>query len=372
MKVLFWSSLFLIFFAYAGYPIWLYFRARFCAIPVRRSEIFPSVTILLAVRNEQENLPGKLQNLKALEYPKNILEIIVVSDGSTDETNPILAAQSVPNLRAVLLDEHHGKAAALNCGVAEARGEIVVFTDARQSIAPEALKHLVANFADPKVGCVSGELLIRADPAVRGSAGVGLYWQLERKIRYWEALCGSTVGATGAFYGVRKNLLSPLPGETILDDVYIPMEVVRRGSRVVFEPRALASDYFTPSPSKEFRRKVRTLTGNYQLLQLSPWLLSGSNPLLFGFVCHKLLRLLVPFALVGIFVASLFLAETPYRVVLAFELLFAGLAALAMLPQKSGVVSRLANIPFAFLVLNTAAAVAFFYFISGKRQLWAR
>jgi len=372
MKVLFWSSLFLIFFAYASYPIFLYLRARFRAIPIQRSQIFPSITIVLAVRNEEKNLPRKLQNLAALDYPKALLEVIVISDGSTDETNRILAAHSIPYLRTILLNAHRGKAAALNCGVAAARGEILVFTDARQSIAPDALKNLVANFADPTVGCVSGELIIGADPTLTGSAGVGLYWQLEKKIRHWEALAGSTVGATGAFYGVRRSLVTPLPEGTILDDLYIPMEVVRHGSRVVFEPRALASDSYTPGPRQEFRRKVRTLTGNYQLLRLSPWLLTGSNPLLFEFVCHKLLRLLVPFALVGMFVASLLLAETPYRVVLGFEFLIVGLAALAILPQRSGFVSRLANIPFAFLVLNTAAAVAFFYFISGKKQLWTR
>lgn len=372
MKVLFWVSLFLIFFAYAGYPIWLFLRTRFRTSPVRRSEIFPSVTILLAVRNEEKNLTGKLQNLASLDYPEDKLEILVISDGSTDRTNSILASQSICSLHSIFLKEHHGKATALNCGVAAARGEIIVFTDARQTIAACSIKNLVANFADPTVGCVSGELMMRGDSTVKGSEGVGLYWRLEKKIRYWESLAGSTVGATGAFYGVRRSLIVPLPEGTLLDDLYIPMEVIRQGSRVIFEPLAIAYDSFIPNPQKEFRRKVRTLTGNYQLLQLLPWLLTGSNPLRFEFVCHKLLRLLIPFALVGVFLASLLVSETPYRAVLAFEFLFGGLAALAILPPKSEFVSRLANIPLAFLVLNTAAAVALFYFVSGKKRVWAQ
>jgi biofilm PGA synthesis N-glycosyltransferase PgaC len=370
MKLVFWLSLLFIVLACAGYPIWLYFRAKLRSQPIRRENIYPYVTIVLAVRNEQNRLPAKLQNLAMLDYPAERVEVIVVSDGSTDDTNRILAGWQAGNRQAVILPEHRGKDVALNRGVAEARGEIVVFTDARQIIAPDALKELVANFADPSVGCVSGELVIADQLAAVSSQGVGLYWRMEKKIRYWESLSGSTVGATGAFYAVRRSLIAPLPEGTILDDVYIPLQVVQQGFRVVFEPRAIATDDLTPGPRQEFRRKVRTLTGNYQLLRLSPWLLTRENPVRFEFVCHKLLRLLMPFALVSLFVASLLLKEPPYRIALAFELIFAGLAALAMLGPKPGVLSRLANVSLAFLVLNTAAAVAFFYFISRKKQIW--
>lgn len=371
MRLLFWLSLFFMLMVYAGYPAWLYFRAKFWPRPVRRADIFPQITIVLAVRNEQKTLAAKLQNLAVLDYPADSLEIIIVSDGSTDHTNQILADWEKPNSRAVILPEHRGKATALNCGVAEAHGEIIVFTDARQIIATAALKQLVGNFADPSVGCVSGELVIAQGSTPVSSEGVGVYWRMEKKIRYWEALGGSTVGATGAFYAARKNLVARLPEDTILDDVYIPLQVLRQGFRVVFEPQAIATDALTPGPRNEFRRKVRTLTGNYQLLQLLPWLVTRSNPVRFEFVCHKLLRLVVPFALMGLFVASLLLKEAPYRIVLALELIFAGLAVVAITRSKLGFVSRLADVSLAFLVLNTAAAVALFYFVSGKKQLWA-
>jgi len=372
MKLLFWLSLALIFVAYAAYPIWLYFRARFRPRPVRRASIFPRVTILLAVHNEQKYLRAKLHNLAALDYPADRVEVIVVSDGSTDETDKILTAWENANQRTVILPSHHGKATALNHGVAGAKGEIIFFTDARQTIASDALKNLVANFGDSSVGCVSGELIIGPDPNIASSRGIGLYWRLEKKIRYWEGLAGSTVGATGAFYAVRRNLLVPLPQETILDDVYIPFQVVRQGRRVVFEPKALAWDDLVPSPKQEFRRKVRTLIGNYQLLQLAPWVLRRSNPLRFQFICHKLLRLLVPFALAGVLVSTLWLRHGMYELALVLQIVLFALATLTALHAKIGFLSRLSSISLAFIVLNAAAVVAFIYFITGKKAVWAR
>jgi biofilm PGA synthesis N-glycosyltransferase PgaC len=325
----------------------------------------------MAVHNEEKYLPAKLQNLAHIEYPADRLEIVVVSDGSTDASNEILAARENPPLHAMILHEQGGKAIALNHGLAAAHGEVIVFTDARQIIASEALKHIVANFADPNVGCVSGELMIGQGEA-SGSQGVGLYWRMEKKIRHWEGLAGSTVGATGALYAVRRNLILSLPPGTILDDVYIPLQVVRQGQRVVFEPRALAFDSLTPDPKQEFRRKLRTLIGNYQLLQLAPWVLTRPNPLRLQFVCHKLLRLLVPFALVGVLASTLWLRKDVYELALVLQLAFYALASLRLFPLKFGIVSRLSDVSLAFLVLNSAAAVAFLYFITGKKAIWSR
>jgi poly-beta-1,6-N-acetyl-D-glucosamine synthase len=372
MRLLFWSSLSLIFVAYAGYPIALYFRARLWPRPVRRASISPHVSIVLAVRNEEQNLPRKLRDLTALDYPADRLEVIIVSDSSTDATNKILAAWENCNRRTVFLTEHRGKATALNYGVAEARGEIIVLTDARQMIASDALRRLVANFADLSVGCVSGELIIGKNSTAASAEGVGLYWRVEKNIRHWEGLVGSTVGATGALYAVRKNLLLPLPQDTILDDVYIPLQVVRQGLRVVFERRALAWDDLKPTLKQEFRRKVRTLIGNYQLLQLAPWVLTRSNPLRLQFACHKVLRLLVPFCLVGLLVSTFWLRNGIYALALEFQLFFYGLALLSIFHAKVGIVSRLSAISLAFVVLNTAAAVAFIYFITGRKAVWAR
>jgi hypothetical protein len=167
-------------------------------------------------------------------------------------------------------------------------------------------------------------------------------------------------------------LLVPLPAETILDDVYLPMHVVRQGFRVVFDGRAQAWDSADPGVEAEFKRKVRTLSGNYQLLQLAPWLLTGSNPIRFEFVSHKLLRLAVPFALAGILVASLILRAPVYRIALALQTVLYGLSFLAIAQLKRGPVGRIADAALTFVVLNTAAVVAFANFVSGRKAAWIR
>jgi cellulose synthase/poly-beta-1,6-N-acetylglucosamine synthase-like glycosyltransferase len=326
----------------------------------------------MAVHNEEKALAQKLGNLANLDYPQDRYEIIVISDGSTDATNQILSAQIVSRLRTLILPERQGKAVALNRGIEVAEGEILVFTDARQLIEAKALRYLVGNFADPEVGCVGGELVLadsRTDAAP--GAGVGLYWRLEKKIREWEGAARSVVGASGCLYAVRKRLIAPLPTGTILDDVYLPLLVARQGGRVVLESRALAFDRVATG-QREFWRKVRTLAGNYQLIRIAPWLLTGANPVRLEFVCHKLLRLLVPFALAAVFVSSLSLKGAVYELALALQVVFYAMSALTIFRRRLGVVSRLAEVSLAFLLLNMAAVVAFLYFVTGRKAVWIR
>jgi cellulose synthase/poly-beta-1,6-N-acetylglucosamine synthase-like glycosyltransferase len=326
----------------------------------------------LAVHNEEKYLRAKLENLDALDYPAERLEVIVVSDGSTDGTNEILDAWEDSKRRFAIVAAHRGKANALNIGMAQARGEIVCFTDARQTIAFDGLSNLVENFADPTVGCASGELILRDDSKPNALGGVGLYWRLEKQIRKWEGIAGSTVGVTGAFYAIRRTLLTFIPEGTILDDVLIPLQAARQGKRVIFEPNAVAWDDITHNLTQEFHRKVRTLAGNYQLLKLAPWVLTPANPLRFQLICHKLLRLLVPFALMGIFLSACLLRQGGYGLAFGLQIIFYALAGSTMLTGKFGYVSRVSNPLLTFLVLNMAAVVAFFYFITGKKVVWAR
>ncbi|MCL4522859.1 MAG: glycosyltransferase family 2 protein [Acidobacteria bacterium] len=372
MKYVFWLSVLLIGYSYAGFPLWLYLRSRWRAIPVLREPILPFVSIVMAVRNEAQALPGKLKNLEELNYPPERLEIVVASDASTDATNALLAERASNRLRPVFCAEHAGKAAALNQGIQAVRGEIVLFTDARQMLEGDALRRLVERFADPAVGCVSGELMLGEPGPADRHEGVGLYWKMEKKIREWEGAAGSVVGATGAIYAVRKKYIVPLPAGTILDDVYIPLHVARQGGRVVFEPGARAWDNFTDTPAREFGRKVRTLTGNYQLLQLAPWLLTRENPVRFEFISHKLLRLCVPFALAGALGSSLLTAEAFYRALAVAQLALYSLALLALVRPAPGVAGRLGNVVFSFLMLNTAAVVALINFLTGKKEVWVR
>lgn len=370
---IFWAAVAVIGYSYLGYPARLWIRARWRPQPVRRGPFLPAISIIIILRNEARNLPAKLRNLQKLDYPADRTEVIVVSDGSTDGTEQLLSAfASAPPFKIILNQHQRGKAAGLNDAIDAATGEIVVFMDARQQIESEAVRLLLENFADPDVGCASGHLMMGDPESGESLRRIGLYWKIEKTIRELESASGSVIGATGAFYAVRRNLLVQLPPETILDDVYIPMEVSRQERRVVFDSRARAWDLPSLGTERDFAQKVRTLSGNYQLLKLAPWILSRENPVRFEFVSHKLLRLAVPFALTTALLASAFLQQPFYRFALVAQVAFYGFAALAMLRPKLGLVSRAADAAFTFVLLNTAAVVAFANFITGRKITWIR
>jgi len=339
---------------------------------VKKAPYQPETSIVMVVRNEEKVLETKLHNLLDVHYPADKRQIIVVSDGSSDRTNEILKQYADAGISSAYLNQSQGKAAGLNRAIAQSNAEIVIFTDVRQKIEAGAVATLLENFADPSVGCVSGELMLGDETSGEASRGMGLYWRIEKEIRDLESDTGSVVGATGAFYGVRRSLLPLLPPGLILDDVYIPMLVARQGLRVLFEPEARAWDSPDLGQDREFKRKVRTLTGNYQLVQLAPWLLGNANPIRFEFVSHKLMRLVIPFALVGLLASSAWLSGPFYRTVLALQLCFYGLSALAITRVKAGPVGRIADAALTFVLLNSAAAVAFANFVSGRKAVWAR
>ena len=373
MKWIFWCSAGTIAYTYFGYLGWLWCRNRWRGLPVGSAMNNPFISVVMIVRNEAGVLKQKLQNLMELKYPADLYEVVVVSDNSTDGTAEILASQPAnPRLQVILSGVSRGKAAGINEAVAASRGEIIVLTDARQMIEGNALSLLAENFADPAIGCVSGELMLGDPELGEASSGTGLYWRIEKKIRELESASGSVVGATGALYAIRKKLFRPLPAGTILDDVYVPMNVVKQGSRVVFDGRARVWDLPHQGTGKEFNRKVRTLSGNYQLLQLAPWLLTKANPIRFEFVSHKLMRLIAPLALVLAFISSAFITGPVYRVAFLVQIAFYGLGILGMAHFTRGRLARLADAAFTFVVLNGAAVVAFGNFVTGRKTAWTR
>ena len=360
----------MIFYTYAGYVCWLRLRLLWRSRPVRRGAHTPSVSIAMVVRNEEEVLESKLQNLLGLDYPP--CQIIVVSDGSTDRTEEILGAHEHDSRLQILVKTiSQGKASSLNDALKLADGEIVVFTDARQKLEPAAVRRLAENFADPEVGCASGELMLGDASEGESKEGLGLYWRIEKQVRELESASGSMVGATGALYSVRRELITSVPAGTILDDVYLPMQIVRQGKRAVFDSRARAWDVPNLGAEREFSRKVRTLGGNYQLVQLAPWLLRGSNPIRFEFVSHKLLRLAVPVALAALLPASAVLTGPFYRAALIAQLGFYALSALALSHLvKRGMLARISDASGIFVLLNGAAMVALIKFVIGRRTAW--
>jgi biofilm PGA synthesis N-glycosyltransferase PgaC len=374
VKTAFWIAAAVVAYAYLGYAAWLWCVSRVRRLPLRRGPYSPSVSVVMVVRNEEQALPRKLRNLAGLDYPQELLEFVIVSDGSGDGTRQILAEakKNDPRVRALIFPEPKGKACRLNDGIAAASGDIVLFVDARQELERDSLRLLMENFAELSVGCVSGQLMLGDAASGEAERGMGIYWRIEKKIRQLESASGSVVGATGAIYAARRALLKPIPPDTILDDVLLPLEVARQGARVVFDERARAWDCPDLGAQREFRRKVRTLTGNYQLVQIAPWVLSPENPLRFRFVCHKLSRLVVPFALATMLVASVFVPEPFYRFAALTQFSFYAMSLLALTGSDRGPVARLSNLSLTVLVLNTAAVVAFKNFLTGHKEVWVR
>jgi biofilm PGA synthesis N-glycosyltransferase PgaC len=338
METLFWTSVLVVVYVYAGYPLLLAAWSAAAGRPVRKRAVtdargWPSVSVVVAAHNEGMRLPARVSNLLQQLYPRP-LEIIVVSDGSTDSTSRALAPFT-SQIKVIELPRS-GKPGALNAGVAASTGEIVVFADARQLFAQDTVLQLVSNFADPDVGGATGELILDCEMDGEASAstisdGVGLYWAYEKWLRRQESRVRSTLGATGAVYALRRELWHPLPADTLLDDVLAPMRAVLAGRRIVFDERARAYDRASADGSAESRRKTRTLAGNYQILWLEPRLLVPfRNPVWVQYFSHKVGRLLVPWALVAILLASAALARDRwlYAVALILQLGFYGLAAL--------------------------------------------
>jgi len=369
---IFWLAAALAAYTYVGYAAWLHLRLLWRFRPVLRGTVMPTVSVVMVVRDEEKILESKLQNLLSMDYPADRLQFIVVSDGSTDHTEQILREYSGdPRVHAILNQLPKGKGSGLNDALEVAQGEVVVFTDARQKIDPSAVRLLAENFADPDVGCASGELMLGDPERGETAHGYGLYWRIEKQIRELESASGSVVGATGALYAARRELLTHVPAATILDDVYLPMEIVRQGKRVIFDARAIAWDQPDLGAEREFSRKVRTLSGNYQLVQLAPWLLRNENPIRFEFISHKLLRLAVPVALAGLLLTAPLLKSTPYKLIFLAQVIFYGLSLISLARvAQHGMLARVADAAGTFVLLNSAAVVALANFVSGKRAAW--
>ncbi len=351
----------------AGYPLLLRWMVRHCARPVQRQPIEPSISLIVVVYNGERFLEAKLQSVLALEYPADKLEIIVASDGSTDRTDEI--AESFADRQVSLLRlPRGGKPAALNAAIAQAHGEILVLTDVRQPLEPHSVACLVENFADPSVGVVSGELVIRAG-ASQEEADIGLYWRFETWMRESLSSIDSMFGATGPFYAIRRALAVPIPADALLDDMHLPLAAYFQGYRLVMDSRARAYDIPT-SLETEFRRKIRTLAGNYQILRAYPALLGPGNRMWLHFMSYKFGRLLLPWLLL-ILAAASFGLPAPWRaIVLAGQAAFYGLALADAWIFQPRLLKRLSSSAHTFLVMMIATLGGLSVFFIPPRALW--
>ncbi len=374
MKSIFWISFGFLFYTYLGYPLLMMQLARLRREQVEGGEIYPTVTVVIAAHNEQERIVARLEDIFSQNYPQQKLDVVVVSDGSTDGTTAVMNRMNHPRLKVIDLAANRGKAVALNHGVAAATGEVVVFTDSRQWFAPDAIKLLVQAFSDPQVGGATGELVLCESEKGGEPKGVGLYWRYEKAIRVAESRVDSTVGATGAIYAIRRQLFKPLPEDLILDDVLTPLNITAQGYRLKMVREAIAYDYLSRSGTEEFYRKVRTLAGNIQLIQLAPWVINPlRNRLFFQWFSHKICRLIAPYTLVGLLVSPWFIGKPGY---MAFGMaqLFGYVAALfGLRAMMRGEKAGLAGVPASFLMLNGAAVAGLYAVLSGRTEnLWKK
>jgi len=366
----FWISGVALAYTFVGYGALMRWLARRPPLEHKVPDQPLEVCVVIVAHNEAKRIGPRIENLLASDYPPEKLRVLLVSDGSTDDT--VAQAQRLDPHRLTILTQatRAGKAAGLNAALARATGEIVVFTDARQRFASDAIARLAAHFTDPSIGAVSGELEIEASSSATG-AGVDAYWRYEKQLRAAESRLDSCIGCTGAIYAIRRSLFTPIPSDTLLDDVVIPMQIAARGARVIHDSQALAFDPQTLDPSREKRRKRRTLAGNFQMLFRHPgWLLPWRNRLWWQLISHKYLRLAAPFFLLTAFAANV--ALTPrlfYQATLALQILFYAAAALGFLPRSRRL--KVLALPAGFVFLNLMVLRGFLLYLTrGNRAGW--
>lgn len=368
-------SVLVIVYAYVLYPLIVLTWSRLRHRRVEKRYRQMPVSIVIAARNEEANISARIENLLAQEYPRDLLEIIVVADGCSDRTAELARLYAAQGVQLLECATAVGKATALNIGVAAATRDIVVFADARQRFSPNAIAELVSVFHDQAVGAVSGELiLVAGDQVGEVHEGVGLYWQYEKLIRRSESKIASVVGATGSIYAVRRALYVPLAPNTLLDDFLVPMRIVLAGYRVIFLRAARAFDFSSATTQREFSRKVRTLAGNFQAVAMEPRLLDPrANPVLFQFVSHKLLRLIVPYFCILAWVSSALLSGPVYRAFFVAQTLFYAIGLVNLTPLKSSRVAALSRVSWTFMVMNAAAVAGLWMYLTREEhEIWRK
>jgi cellulose synthase/poly-beta-1,6-N-acetylglucosamine synthase-like glycosyltransferase len=386
MELIFWISLGLIGYTYAGYPLVLLLLAsaqqvrrdlRFAWGTERRRGIkepaLPTVSLVFAAYNEAAVMAEKMRNCGEIDYPAGKLEILVGCDGCSDETAAFARQAALPNTTVSEYGERSGKPVVLNRLVAAANGEVVVFSDANTMFEPKAVRCLVRHFADSRVGCVCGELRLR-DPE-SGARGEGLYWRYEGCLKFFESRLNMLVGANGGIFAVRRELFEPLPLKAIVDDFLTAMEVRRKNYRVVFDWEAAGYETAASNVREEFVRRVRIGAGNFHALRMT-WrlLMPGAGRIAFSYWSHKVLRWLVPFALLTAFGAALSLSAQPFYAVCALlSVMFSAAALLGYRRELRNVHRGLCAVPYYFLSMNLALFVGFLKFVSGQQGvIWQR
>jgi len=388
LAFLFWLSVFLIIYTYVGYPVLIALIAKLIPFQGRASGISdPSVTLLITAYNEEAVIEKKIENSLRLDYPRNRLQIIVAADGSSDRTPEIVRKFQERGVELTHTSLRDGKLAAINRAVTQARGDIVVFSDANNMYDPDAVRKLIAPFSDPTVGATTGAKLIVQDGSELSGAE-GIYWQYESWIKTNETILGTCTSSVGEILAIRRELYNLPPNNIINDDYYIVLDLIKRGFRVFYVPEARSFEYISATVRDEMVRRSRMNTGKYQAIFMSYRLLPFNRPmLLWQIISHKYFRAFLPFGFIGALVTNVFLIllqrdtstsllglSPPYTwAFLCMQLFFYLLAALGNLVKFQGLPGKLFYLPTYLVNSNIAILRGFYGFISGKQtNIWER
>jgi poly-beta-1,6-N-acetyl-D-glucosamine synthase len=380
MRIIYWFALGIIFFAYIGYPIILYLLSKIFyqkkKTDVNENYDWPNVSLLIAAYNEEKVIGQKIENCIALDYPKDLLHILIASDGSSDSTNNIVRKYVAAHENIHLMEfPRTGKSGMLNKAIKSVRGSIVVFSDANTEYSTDAIKKLVKHFKDPDVGCVCGRLIYRNPAEAISGKGESLYWKYETLLKKMESKLGYIAGANGAIYAIKRDLFEPFSPRTINDDFTLSMKIVEKGFKSFYEESAIVYEDVAPTMESEFKRHVRDGAGHYVAVMS---LLGLMNPLLgmrsFIYWSHRILRWIIPFLLIFLYVVNIFiLDEFIYRSLFTLQCIFYLIAIIGWLGNKKAKLPFIFYIPFYFCNLNSALFLGFFSAIANvQKPTWER
>lgn len=373
VAIIMWTLILVVFYVYFGYPLLLVIISGIKRKPVKKEDITPDVSLIITAYNEEKAIGKKIENSLQLNYPKDRLEIIIASDGSTDNTNKIVREyeSKFNNVKLVLNPINKGKSSIQNQAIPEAKGEIIVFSDATGIYNREAIKAIAGNFNDPAVGCVAGVVYDVKNNETSISEANNLYFKYDNFLRKKEGEMGILNGISGSIFAIRKKLYIPLDIFQA-DDLDTPLNVLRQGYRVVWEPEAISREEIASTLRGKFKQKVRVVIRGLTIIfchereLLNPF----KHPLIsLSLISHRLLRYFAPFFLIFIFGINIFLLDIKfYRIFFAAQVLFYFLASLGGILYFKNIRVKIFSVPFYFCLLNTSAFIGVLNFISGKRR----
>lgn len=370
-KIIFWTTAFIIFYTYAGYSLFIMLLSRLFNNTVKSGNFEPRVTFLITAYNEEKNIADKLRDTLAQNYPKDKLEVVVASDGSTDRTDEIVRQFSSQGVRLIRVEGRVGKTGAQNQAVKMVKGEVIIFSDATTKFDRNAVRNIARNYADPTVGAVSGRYEYYNPTGASIGIGNILFWKYENLIKSCQTRIRTITGCCGCIYSVRRTLYEPLPPD-IISDLVEPLKILEKGYRIAFEPDAIAHEETTEKAAEEFYMRIRVISRGMRGMLYMKKLF---NPLRYGFVSfqlisHKLLRWLIPVFLLVIFLSNLFLLSSPfYKIIFILQIAFYGMAFVGWIGERWNVKLKFVSVPLYFSTVNIASIISLYKTIRGYKAV---